>query len=53
MGIQLHDQTLRDGHQSLLATRLRTEDMVDVAPLMDEVASSLWKCGVEQLLTLL
>jgi len=37
MGIQLHDQTLRDGHQSLLATRLRTEDMVDVAPLMDEV----------------
>ncbi len=37
MGIQLHDQTLRDGHQSLLATRLRTEDMLDVAPLMDEV----------------
>jgi len=36
-GIQLHDQTLRDGHQSLLATRLRTEDMLDVAPLMDEV----------------
>jgi len=28
---------LRDGHQSLLATRLRTEDMLDVAPLMDEV----------------
>jgi len=29
MGIQLHDQTF--------ATRLRTEDMLDVAPLMDEV----------------
>ncbi|NPV88343.1 pyruvate carboxylase subunit B [Coprothermobacteraceae bacterium] len=37
MGIKLHDQTLRDAHQSLLATRLRTEDMLEVAPLMDEV----------------
>jgi len=28
---------LRDGHQSLLATRLRLEDMLPIAPLLDEV----------------
>jgi oxaloacetate decarboxylase alpha subunit/pyruvate carboxylase subunit B len=31
------DLTLRDGHQSLFATRGRTEDMIPVAELMDEV----------------
>jgi len=35
--VQLHDQTLRDGHQSLLATRMRTEDMMPIAKKMDEV----------------
>jgi len=29
--------TLRDGHQSLFATRGRTEDMIPVAEMMDEV----------------
>ena len=28
---------LRDAHQSLLATRLRLEDMLPIAPLLDEV----------------
>jgi oxaloacetate decarboxylase alpha subunit len=28
---------LRDGHQSLLATRLRLEDMLPIAPLLDQV----------------
>ncbi|REL30597.1 sodium-extruding oxaloacetate decarboxylase subunit alpha [Thalassotalea euphylliae] len=28
---------LRDGHQSLLATRLRLEDMLPIAPVLDEV----------------
>lgn len=28
---------LRDGHQSLLATRLRLEDMLPIAPLLDEI----------------
>jgi pyruvate carboxylase subunit B len=37
MGVKLSDTTLRDGHQSLIATRLRTEDMLDVAPLLDDV----------------
>lgn len=31
------DLSLRDGHQSLFATRGRTEDMIPVAELMDEV----------------
>ena len=29
--VQLHDLTLRDAHQSLLATRMRTEDMLEIA----------------------
>ena len=37
MGVGITDTTLRDAHQSLLATRLRSEDMLPIAPLMDEV----------------
>ncbi|MDE2686067.1 MAG: pyruvate carboxylase subunit B [Chloroflexota bacterium] len=33
--VKITDTTLRDGHQSLMATRLRLEDMVDIAPTMD------------------
>ncbi len=35
--VELHDQTLRDAHQSVLATRLRTEDMVPICSKMDQV----------------
>lgn len=35
--VQIHDQTLRDAHQSLLATRMRTEDMLPIAEKMDQV----------------
>ena len=35
--ILISDTTFRDAHQSLLATRLRTEDMVPIAPLMDSI----------------
>ena len=35
--VKVMDLTLRDGHQSLFATRGRTEDMLPVAELMDEV----------------
>ena len=31
------DLVLRDGHQSLIATRLRTEDMLPVCPKLDSV----------------
>lgn len=35
MGIKITDTTMRDGHQSLLATRMRTEDMLPIAEEMD------------------
>ncbi|RJQ55668.1 MAG: carboxylase [Desulfobacteraceae bacterium] len=35
--LKVMDLTLRDGHQSLFATRGRTEDMIPVAEMMDEV----------------
>ena len=35
--IKIQDLTFRDGHQSLFATRGRTEDMLHVAKQMDEV----------------
>ena len=35
--IHLTDVTLRDGHQSLLATRMRTEDLIPAAEQLDKV----------------
>lgn len=35
--VKVEDLTLRDGHQSLFATRGRTEDMIPVAEMMDAV----------------
>ncbi len=35
--VKVMDLSLRDGHQSLFATRGRTEDMIPVAELMDQV----------------
>jgi oxaloacetate decarboxylase alpha subunit/pyruvate carboxylase subunit B len=35
--LKIMDLSLRDGHQSLFATRGRTEDMIPVAEMMDEV----------------
>jgi len=35
--LNIMDLTLRDGHQSLFATRGRTEDMIPVAEMMDAV----------------
>jgi oxaloacetate decarboxylase alpha subunit len=35
--VKITDTTFRDAHQSLIATRLRTEDMLRIAPLMDKV----------------
>src|SRR3990172_5365105 len=37
MGIQITDTTLRDGHQSLIATRMRTRDMLPIAAELDKV----------------
>lgn len=38
----LNDVTLRDSNQSLLATRLRTADMLRIAPYIDARLSNLW-----------
>ena len=35
--IRITDTTIRDGHQSCLATRMRTEDMVPIAAELDQV----------------
>ena len=35
--VRVTDTTLRDAHQSLLATRLRTDDMLPIAPKLDQV----------------
>ena len=43
--IKIQDTTFRDGHQSLLATRMRTEDMLPIAEKMDSVgfwAMEVW-----------
>ncbi len=38
--VRITDLTLRDGHQSLLATRVRSEDLLALAPGLDELG--LW-----------
>jgi pyruvate carboxylase subunit B len=35
--VQIMDTTLRDAHQSLLATRMRTEDLLPIAEVMDSI----------------
>ena len=43
--LKVMDLTLRDGTQSLFATRMRTEDMIPIAEQMDEVgfwAMEVW-----------
>lgn len=35
--IKITENSLRDGHQSLLATRMRTEDLVEVAKIFDSI----------------
>lgn len=35
--VKITENSLRDGHQSLLATRMRTEDMVEAAKLFEKV----------------
>jgi oxaloacetate decarboxylase (Na+ extruding) subunit alpha len=35
--LRITDTTLRDGHQSLWATRMRTKDVIDIIDVIDEV----------------
>ena len=43
--IQVTETVLRDAHQSLLATRMRTEDMLPICKRLDEVG--FWWCPVK------
>lgn len=43
--VKIQDNTFRDGHQSIYATRMRTEDMIPIAEQMDELgfwAMEVW-----------
>jgi pyruvate carboxylase subunit B len=42
--VKIMDTTLRDAHQSLIATRLRTEDMLPILEKMDEVGFYSLEC---------
>ena len=48
--VLLTDTTFRDAHQSLLATRIRTNDFKQIAePTLSLFLSCFqWKCGAEQ-----
>jgi pyruvate/oxaloacetate carboxyltransferase len=35
--LRITDLTLRDGHQSLFATRMKTDDMLPIAEKMDSI----------------
>ena len=48
--IKISSVEWRDGQQSLLATRIRTEDMLPILPKMESADMNVWKCGAEQLL---
>ena len=42
--VKIQDNTFRDGHQSIYATRMRTEDMLPIAEQMDKM--SFWAMEV-------
>ena len=47
--VGITETVLRDGHQSLIATRMTTEEMLPALQLMDEVgynALECWGCDV-------
>lgn len=42
--IKICDTILRDAHQSLIATRMRMDEMIDILPAMDEVGYYALEC---------
>ena len=44
MGVKITDTTLRDAHQSLLATRMRIEHMLPVIEMIDKVGYHSLEC---------
>lgn len=48
--VLITDTTFRDAHQSLLATRMKTEHMIPIAEKHDEIGFYSMKCGAARLL---
>ncbi len=44
MGIRITDTTLRDAHQSLIATRMRTGDIIPIARELDQIGFNSLEC---------
>jgi oxaloacetate decarboxylase alpha subunit len=44
MGIKITDTSLRDAHQSLIATRMTTDDILPIVELMDKVGYQSMEC---------
>lgn len=44
MGIKITDTTLRDSHQSLIATRMSTEEMLPIVETIDKVGYHSLEC---------
>ena len=42
--VGIMETAIRDGHQSLLATRMRTEDMIPILEAMDAVGYAAIEC---------
>jgi len=43
--VQITELVLRDGHQSLFATRMRIDDMLPIAEKLDQIATGQWNLG--------
>jgi len=50
--VEITELVLRDGHQSLFATRMRIDDMLPIAEKLDRSATGRWNPGVVPLLIL-
>ena len=50
--IGITETVLRDAHQSLIATRMTTEEMLPILPLLDKIGFHSLECWAAQLLTL-
>ena len=42
--VKITETILRDAHQSLIATRMRTEEFVDIRPQMDKIGYHSLEC---------
>lgn len=42
---KITEQVFRDGNQSLVASRITLEDMLPIAPKLDEAGFFPWKSG--------